>query len=117
MQITDCYRHLKSERTNRPFRLIGRPLVESSTYIDTLALLQASGVLVTIEKSKVPRQLPWGIPDSTWIMFEASIKEHPLCSVRQVTVYPQYSRGCKAITHTFFQQQTMIDNVKSRTEV
>ena len=50
------------------------------------------------------------------VMLEASIKEHPLCSVRQVSLYPQYSRGCKAITHTVFQQQTMIDNVKGHTE-
>ena len=43
--------------------------VESSTYTDTLDLLKASGMaLVKIEESKGPRQLPWGIPDSTWIM-------------------------------------------------
>uniref|UniRef100_A0A8C7HFA0 DENN/MADD domain containing 6Aa n=1 Tax=Oncorhynchus kisutch TaxID=8019 RepID=A0A8C7HFA0_ONCKI len=39
-------------------------------------------------------QLPWGIPDSTWILLERLP-----CSVRQVTLYPHYSRGCKAITH------------------
>jgi hypothetical protein len=40
--------------------------VESAAYIDTLALFKASGMsLVQIEKSKGPRQLPWGIPDST----------------------------------------------------
>uniref|UniRef100_A0AAZ3QH30 UDENN domain-containing protein n=1 Tax=Oncorhynchus tshawytscha TaxID=74940 RepID=A0AAZ3QH30_ONCTS len=39
-------------------------------------------------------QLPWGIPDSTWILLERLP-----CSVSQVTLYPQYSRGCKAITH------------------
>ena len=45
--------------------------VESSAYIDTLALLKASGMsLVKIEKSKGPKQLPWGISDSTWIMLE-----------------------------------------------
>ena len=45
--------------------------VESSAYIDTLALLKASGMsLVKIEKSKDPNQLPWGISASTWIMFE-----------------------------------------------
>ena len=32
---------------------------------------------------------------------EASIKEHTICSVRQVTLYPHYIRGCKAITHMF----------------
>ena len=26
--------------------------------------------VVKIEKSNGPRQLPWGIPDSTWIMLE-----------------------------------------------
>ena len=37
--------------------------VESS-YIDTLALLKASGMsLVKMEKSKGPRQLQWEIPD------------------------------------------------------
>jgi hypothetical protein len=40
--------------------------VESSTYTDKLAILKAM-VLVKIEKIKGPRQLPWGIPDSTWI--------------------------------------------------
>ena len=45
--------------------------LESSTYIDTLALLKASGMsLVKIEKTKGLRQLPWGIPDSTWIILE-----------------------------------------------
>jgi hypothetical protein len=42
--------------------------------------------LVKIEKSKGPRQLPWGMPDS--YVEEASIKEHPQCSIKQVTVYP-----------------------------
>ena len=42
---------------------------ESSAYIDALALLKASGMsLVKIEYIKGTRQLPWGIPDSTWIM-------------------------------------------------
>jgi hypothetical protein len=92
--------------------------VESSTYIDTLALLKASGMsLVKIEKSKGPKELPWGIPDSTWIMLEGLPLKNNLCSIRQVTLYSQYSRGCKAITHTFFHQQTMIDNVKRCTEV
>ena len=46
-------------------------IVEYFAYIDTLALLKASGMLlVKIEKSKGPRQLPWGIPDSNWIMLE-----------------------------------------------
>ena len=45
--------------------------VESSAYIDTLALLKVSGMsLVKIEKSKGPKQTPWGIPDSNWIIFE-----------------------------------------------
>ena len=45
--------------------------VESSAYIDTQALLRANGrSLVKIERSKGPRLLPWGIPDSTWIMLE-----------------------------------------------
>ena len=43
--------------------------VASSIYIATLALLKASGMsLVKFEKCKGPRQLPWGIPDCTWIM-------------------------------------------------
>jgi hypothetical protein len=73
--------------------------VESSAYIDTLALLKASGMsLVKIEKSKGPKQLPWGIPYSTWIMLD---KEHHLSCVRQISPSPQYSRVCKAITHMF----------------
>ena len=45
--------------------------VESSTYIESLASLKASGMsLVKILKSKWPKQLPWGIPASTWIMLE-----------------------------------------------
>ena len=89
--------------------------VESSACIETLALHKVSGMsFVKIEKSKGPKQLPWGIPDCNWIIFDRlSINEHPLCSVRQVTLYPHYSRGCTAITHMFFQQQTMINNVKS----
>jgi hypothetical protein len=48
--------------------------VESSIYIDTLALLKACGMsLVKIEISKGPKQLPWGIPYSTWIMLDSSI--------------------------------------------
>jgi hypothetical protein len=86
---------------------------ESFAYIDTLVCLKASGMaLVKTEKSNRPRQLPWGIPDSTWIMLEASIKEHPLCSVRQVTLYPQYHRESKAITQVFLISRLMIENVK-----
>ena len=73
--------------------------VESSAYIDTLAFLK-----VKIEKSKGPKQLPWGIPDSNWIIFERlPLKNplNPLCSVGQVTVYLHYSRGCNATTYTF----------------
>jgi hypothetical protein len=45
--------------------------VESSAYIDTEALLRDSGrSLEEIEKSKGPRQLPWGMPDPTWTMLE-----------------------------------------------
>jgi hypothetical protein len=45
--------------------------VESSAYIDTLVLLKASGMLlVKIERSKGPRQLPWGIPDFTLLLLE-----------------------------------------------
>ena len=44
--------------------------VESSAYIDTMALLKHGMSLVKIEKSKGPKQLPWGIPDSNWIIFE-----------------------------------------------
>jgi hypothetical protein len=52
--------------------------VESSAYIDTLAYLKASDMSsVNIETSKGPRQLPWRMPDSTWIMLER-LKEHPL---------------------------------------
>uniref|UniRef100_A0AAZ3QHM8 DNA helicase n=1 Tax=Oncorhynchus tshawytscha TaxID=74940 RepID=A0AAZ3QHM8_ONCTS len=42
------------------------------------------------------------------IVGEASIEEHPLCSVRQVTLHPHYSRRS-------FQQQTMINDVKNTT--
>ena len=45
--------------------------VKSSAYIDTLALLKVSGMsLLKIEKSKGPKQLPWGLPDSNWMIFE-----------------------------------------------
>ena len=54
--------------------------VELSTYIDTLALHKASGMsLVKFEKSKGPRQLPWGIPDSTLIMLERLPLKNTLC--------------------------------------
>ena len=54
--------------------------VESSSYIDTLTLLKASGMLlIKIEKSNGPRQLPWGIPDSTWIMLERLPLNNTLC--------------------------------------
>ena len=66
-----------------------------------------AGSLVKINKSKGPRQLPWEMPDYLDDVGEASIKEHPLCSVRQVTLDLQYSRGCKAITYLFLQQQIM----------
>jgi hypothetical protein len=78
----------------------------------------ASGMSLEKIERKVPRQLSWGIPDSIWIMLDRlPLKKHPMYSVRQVTLHPQCGRVCKAITHMFFQQQTMIDNVKSHTEV
>jgi hypothetical protein len=53
---------------------------ESSAYIDTLAFLEANGnSLVKIQKSNGPRQLPWGIPDSTWIMLERLPLKNTLC--------------------------------------
>ena len=54
--------------------------VESSTYIDTLALLKVRGMsLVKIEKSNVPKQLALGIPDSNWIIFERLPLKNTLC--------------------------------------
>jgi hypothetical protein len=54
--------------------------VESTAYIDTLALLKASGMsLVKIEKCKEPKQLLWGIPDSNWIIFERLPLKSTLC--------------------------------------
>ena len=54
--------------------------VESSAYIDTLAFLKASVMsFVKIEKVKGPRQLPWGIPDSTWTMLERLPLKNTLC--------------------------------------
>ena len=54
--------------------------VESSAYINTLALLKVSGMsLVKIDKSKGPKQLPWGIPDSKWIIFERLPLKNTLC--------------------------------------
>ena len=51
--------------------------VESSAYIDTLTLLKASDMsLVEIEG---PRQLPWGIPDSTWCILERLPLKNTLC--------------------------------------
>ena len=56
--------------------------VESSAYIETLALLKVSGMsFVKIEKSKGPKQLPWGIPDSNWIMFERLPLKNTLCAL------------------------------------
>jgi hypothetical protein len=41
---------------------------------------KASGIsLVKIEKSNGPRQLPWGIPNSTWIMLERLPLKFTLC--------------------------------------
>jgi hypothetical protein len=57
--------------------------------------------LVQIEKSKGPKQLPWGIPDFSWFIFERLSLKNTLCSVRHVALYPHYSRGCKAITYVF----------------
>ena len=54
--------------------------VESSAYINTLALLKVSDMsLVIILKSNGPRQLPWGIPDSTCIMMERLPLKNSLC--------------------------------------
>jgi hypothetical protein len=52
------------------------------------ALLSASGrSLVKIEKHKEPRQLTWGIPNSTWIMLERlplkNTKQQPQASYYQ----------------------------------
>ena len=50
------------------------------TCTDTLALLKDSGMLlVNIEKRKGPRHLPWGIPDSTWIILERLLLKNTLC--------------------------------------
>jgi hypothetical protein len=35
--------------------------------------------LVKIEKSKGPKQLPWGIPDSNWIISERLPFKNTLC--------------------------------------
>jgi hypothetical protein len=62
--------------------------VESSAYIYTLALFKARGMsLVKILKSKRSGQLPRGIPDYTWIMLEASIKEHPLFCYKKIFIH------------------------------
>jgi hypothetical protein len=54
--------------------------VESSAYIDTLAFLKASGnSLEKIEKGNEPRQLPWGILDSTWIILERLPLKNTFC--------------------------------------
>jgi hypothetical protein len=54
--------------------------VESSAYIETLALLKVSGVsLVKHVKSKGPKQLPWGIPDSNSIIFDMLPFKITLC--------------------------------------
>ena len=46
----------------------------------SVELLNASVIsLVKIEKSYGPRQLPWGIPDSTWIMLERLPLKNTLC--------------------------------------
>ena len=54
--------------------------VESSAYISTLDLLKASSMsLVKMEKSNGPNQLPWGIPDSIWIIFDRLPLKNTLC--------------------------------------
>jgi hypothetical protein len=56
--------------------------VESSAYIDTLALLKVSGIsLVKIEKARGLKQLPWGIPDSNWIIFGRLPLKNTLCAL------------------------------------
>ena len=51
-------------------------MVESSAYMDTHALFNASGrSLVKIEKSRGPRELPCGTPHYIFDITEASIKE------------------------------------------
>jgi hypothetical protein len=52
--------------------------VESSAYIDTLALLSFVKI-VKNEKCKGPRQLPWRIPDSTLILLERLPLKNTLC--------------------------------------
>ena len=76
--------------------------VESSAYIDTLALLKVSGMsLVKIENARDQNSYPGEFLILDYVGGD-SIKEHRLYSVRQVTLYPQYSRGSKAITHKVF---------------
>jgi hypothetical protein len=55
--------------------------VESSAYIDTLALLKVIGISLVkqMEKNKGPKQLSLGIPDSTWIMFERLPLKNTIC--------------------------------------
>ena len=61
--------------------------VESSAYINTQALLRArSRSLVKIEKSMRHRQLPWGMPDSTWIMLERLPLKNNLCILKPAVV-------------------------------
>ena len=77
--------------------------VESSEYIDTQALLIASGRSLVNIGEKVR-----GLDSCPALFYLDSIKEHFL---EDRTLYPQYSWGCKAITCTFFQQLTIIDHV------
>jgi hypothetical protein len=54
--------------------------VELSAYTDTLDLLKASSMsLVNTEECKGPRQLPCGIPDSTWILLERPPLKNTFC--------------------------------------
>jgi hypothetical protein len=49
-------------------------------YIDNLPLLKVSCMsLVKIEKSKRPKQLPWGIPDSNCIILESLPLKNTVC--------------------------------------
>ena len=77
--------------------------VELSAYIDTLALLKISGKsLVKMLKSKRPKQLSWGTPDSNWIIFDRLPLKNTLCVLLDKELFiHSITGGVKAIKQFF----------------
>ena len=70
---TDCNSLLRVSVTSLAV-VIDAYLVDSSAYMDTHALFNASGrSLVIIEKSRGPRELPCGTPHTTFLTLDRGV--------------------------------------------